>query len=159
MTTSADITNFIGRKLSESEYFSTSPTIPVVVEESKNPMAEIQSAASKIGAFAQVGIRRMVANNAGTPGPYFDSSEWVVTIRELPQVWRAGSGNRPSAASIAEAAARILHLQMPTDIEGNPIVKMNLRAGEINILPDESFLIYQLSLSGVVALPNTTPTR
>ena len=109
----------IARMLSDSEFFNTSPRIPVVVEDDKDVWSEIEQAFKKPGCMALVRFSEGDIQFPNVPGPSTDPSTFQVVISEFPQVWRSRSRNVPSATLIAEASAKNLHHQKITDIDGN----------------------------------------
>jgi len=155
-----DITDSIARKLRESEYYRTTPVIPVVSEDSKDIMAEIDAAATK-GCMVLVNFDSGDDVATDAPGPCIDSASFTVTVSEAPQVWRASSRNlAPSAAAVAEATARLLHHFQPVDRDDAALVSGVLMFDGMQQRANESFLQYVLTFTLPVILGNQTePTR
>lgn len=153
------IVESMAETLGGSDYFNTSPIIPVVVEDSKDVIREIDHASGKAhGAFALVGFDTADTDNE-SPGPFLSECTFNVSIVEFPSIWRSSRRDAPSCTEIAEAAARLLHHTEPLDIDGNRIGNGVLSFVSMTPTFDESSLTQTVSFSFPLVLSTSVPTR
>jgi hypothetical protein len=151
----------MAKTLADHAYFRTVPTIPVLVEDHKDIDRDIEKAMNSCGAFAVINFQSAEPSSTDTPGPYLDQVSFVVTISEIPSVWRQQPGNqvKPSATEIAEATARILHHHIPTDRDGNALTGGLLTFSSMQQEVTPPMLQQVLTFNCPIGLQNTTPTR
>jgi hypothetical protein len=155
------IVESIAATLAAHAYFRTLPNIPVIVEDHRDIDQQIEKAMNSCGAFVLVNFSSSSTSTGDTPGPYMDECEFLVTVSEIPSVWRQqlGSQSKPSCTEIAEAAARILHHHIPLDQDDAALTGgvLTFSGMEQNAIPP--MLQQILKFNCPVGLNNVTPTR
>lgn len=150
----------MAKTLRESNYFRTVPTIPVLVEDEKDIMKQIENAGLKIGAFVVVKFDQTGDSMTEIPGPNLGDCEFSVNVIEVPQIWRQKPGPTPSAAEISEAVANIIQNHRPTDKDGNLLTGGGLVFKSISPLPgEESSMQFGVTFSVGLSISQTTPSR
>lgn len=160
MTTNSTIRKVLdstAETLAGAEYFRTVPTIPVIVEDTKDIEGEVARASQTQGVFAIVAFESCEVNAPDAPGPYLENATITVSVCEIPSVWRNKGG--PSATEIAESVMRILHHTQPFDNEDNAIVPSAMLCTGVKTDPNDSMMIVRVSFSISIPLSNETPTR
>lgn len=156
------VVDAIARRLSDSEFFNTSPVIPVVVEDDMDVLSEIEKAFKKPGCMALVRYNEGEVSFVNVKGPSIDPASFQVVISEFPQVWRSKTRNVPSATLIGEAAAKILHHQLLTDEDDQPITSassvMNVTGLNGQLIEGSYQVIVDIALP-VRLEPDPNPTR
>jgi hypothetical protein len=155
------IVESIAATLSAHAFFRTLPTIPVIVEDHRDVNAQIEKAMNSCGAFVVVNFENSNTSTPDTAGPYMDECEFVVTVCEIPSVWRQQVGNqsKPSCTEIAEATARILHHHIPLDADGAALTGGVLIFSGMAQDAIPPMLQQVIRFNCPVGLRNTTPTR
>ncbi|CAB4152742.1 hypothetical protein UFOVP612_23 [uncultured Caudovirales phage] len=153
------IVDSIAETLSDHAFFRTVPKIPVLVEDGKDIETSIMTAMKSAGAFCLVHFESAETDSENTPGPYLSTSQFRVTVSEIPAVWRSKSGKTPSSTEIAEAVARILHHTQPLDKNEDPLSGGVMIFAGLESQTNESMLQKVVSFTIPVGLSNDEPTR
>jgi hypothetical protein len=153
------IVESIAETLVEHPFFRTVPKIPVLVEDGKDIETSIINAMKSAGAFCLVHFESAETDSANTPGPYLSTSEFRVTVSEIPSVWRSKSGKTPSATEIAESVSRILHHTQPLDKNDQPLSGGVMIFSGLESQTNESMLQKVVSFTIPIGLSNAEPTR
>lgn len=154
------VVDSIVKKLSDHEYFRTSPKIPVIAEDIKDIDKTIIAAMQSAGVHALVSFQSGETDSPNTVGPYLSDSTFQVTVSEIPSVWRSNKmQSTPSCTMIAEACARILHHHTPVDASGNALTGGVLIFSGMTQLANDSMLQQAITFTLPVPLSNTSPTR
>jgi hypothetical protein len=149
----------IQRTLSAHAFFATSPQIPVLIEDSKAIEAEIGNAMKMTGAFVMIIDSGGEGDSPGSPSASMPSYQFTLRTSEIPSVWRGKPGPTPAAAEIAEAVARIMHQNVPTDTTGTRLGNGPLIFQSKLPVENESFLQYDAVFEMSIVLSNQPPTR
>ncbi len=153
-----DIVGSVAKTLRDSTFVKTSPQIPVVEEDSKTVVDEINKAASRAhGCFILVAFGGASTANQ-SPGPDLVDCAFTVTVIEQPSVWRS-KASFVSCTEIAEACARLLHHTSPQDSAGNDLANGVLSLESMEESSDDSSLIQTLTFNLPTILSPTAPTR
>jgi hypothetical protein len=153
------IVESIAETLNEHPFFCTVPKIPVLVEDGKDIETSIMTAMKSAGAFCLVHFESGETDSENTPGPYLSTSQFRVTVSEIPAVWRSKTGKTPSSTEIAEAVARILHHTQPLDKDDEPLSGGVMIFSGLESQTNESMLQKVVSLTIPVGLSTDEPTR
>jgi hypothetical protein len=153
------IVESIAETLTDHAFFRTVPKIPVIVEDGKDIETSIMTAMKSAGAFCLVHFESAETDSENTPGPYLSSSQFKVTVSEIPAVWRSKSGYTPSATEIAEAVARILHHTQPLDKLDQPLSGGVMIFSGLESQTNESMLQKIVNFTIPVGLSTDEPTR
>jgi len=153
-----DIVASIATTLRDSTFVKTSPVIPVVEEDSKNIIEEINRATGRShGCFILVAFNS-ASSTTQSPGPDLTDCIFTVTVVEQPQVWRT-KPTFVSCTEIAEACARLLHHTAPEDSAGVLLANGVLSFDSMEQSSDDSSLIQTISFNLPCVLDPTAPTR
>ena len=153
-----NIVTSVAKSLRDSTFVNTSPVIPVIEEDAKNIVDEINKATGRShGAFILVAFNS-ASTTTQSPGPDLNECTFTVTVVEMPQVWRSKQ-KYVSCTEIAEACARILHHHSPQDSDGNLIANGVLSLESMDQSSDDSSLIQTLSFNLPTVLDPAAPTR
>ena len=153
-----DIVDSVAKTLRDSDFFKTSPVIKVIEEDSKAVAEEINKAAGRgHGCFVLVSFSSASTTNQ-SPGPDLNECTFIVTVVEMPQIWRSKS-SYVSCTEIAEAVARLLHHTSPKDSAGVDLANGVLSFESMEQSSDESSLMQTISFNLPCVLDDATPTR
>ena len=151
-----EIVTSVAKSLRDSTFVSTSPIIPVIEEDAKNIVAEINKATGRTyGAFILVGFNS-ASTTTQSPGPDLNECVFTVTVVEMPQIWRSKQ-KYVSCTEIAEACTRILHHHSPQDSDGVLIANGVLSLESMEQSSDDSSLIQTLSFNLPTVLDPAAP--
>lgn len=154
------VVDSIVKKLSDHDYFRTSPKIPVIAEDIKDIDKTILAAEQSAGVHVLVSFQSGEPENGDMVGPYLDTATFQVLVSEIPSVWRSNKmHSTPSCTMIAEACARILHHHTPVDTNGAALTGGVLICASISPLSNDSMLQQAVNFTLPVPLSQTSPTR
>jgi len=153
-----EIVTSVAKTLRDSTFISTSPVVPVIEEDSKSIVAEINKATGRTyGAFILVAFDS-ASTATQSPGPDLNECIFTVTVVEMPQTWRT-KNNYVSCTEIAEACTRLLHHHPPKDSDGVLLANGVLSLDSMEQSSDDSSLIQTLSFNLPTVLDPAAPTR
>jgi hypothetical protein len=153
------VTESMGKALRESDYFRTSPIIPVLQDDEKEVFKQIEIAGSRTGAFVMISFEGTGDSDADTPGPDLGDCQFVVTCVEIPAIWRQKPGLTNPASQISEAVANILQNHRPLDENGAAVTGGGLIFKSIKSQTDESTIQYAVTFSIGLYIQQTEPSR
>tara|TARA_Y100000004_G_scaffold187965_1_gene241464 strand:- start:280 stop:759 length:480 start_codon:yes stop_codon:yes gene_type:complete len=153
-----DIVESMAKTLRDSTFIQTSPAIPVIEEDSKVVVDEINKASGRSqGCFILVAFESASTTNQ-SPGPDLEECTFTVQVIEMPSIWRSKQ-RFASCTQIAEACARLLHHHPPADSSGNWLANGVLSLESMEQSSDDSSLIQTLTFNLPTVLDPTAPTR